>query len=626
MKKLSIFAALLLVLGLTGCVEADNPIANSGVKVNVDGVDYQLGQLATFEAPQGTEVSLTLGSWNEKGDVIGVDFGDGNIQSFKIGYTNQGPLKEDGTPGALEAHKGKVAGDGIIRVYGNDDIWYANLSGGAMPTTFNQPRLMNLVQLLISNTPAEAFELPALEQLKLFNISNCENLATIDVSQATALTNLVVNNTAITAIDLSALTALTDLQVVGNKLTALDVTNNTKLTYINANNNEIAALDLSNNAALLQVWAENNKLTEVKAPAGAALNKMIIDNNEIATLDLSGLKSIKDLTANNNKLTEVKFPEQAIDFRDIKVFENELETLVLPKAARKIEAQKNKLTKVDIVDATGDLYLEDNMLTFSTLPVLPKGLASNASKYTYAPQGAVIKVDLDFFGAFDFTKTGEYGPFKGILAEGDAKTVATFKSDEGAYTDFTEKDGIYTFTRVCNKLTGELTNAAFPELTLPTTEFAIKTYGTKTSLEVLTYALNEGDTFKSGETVKVKDGVVSITYGEEGGADFKPAGVGPSVTGFTAYTAGNGTNGEKAGGTFYTIKTEKAGTVEIAVVLNADKKFYIEEDGTALAAFNGITVTEKYYGVYDFNVKAGSSYKIYCASSKLGFYGFKFAY
>ena len=33
-----------------------------------------------------------------------------------------------------------------------------------------------------------------------------------------------------------------------------------------------------------------------------------------------------------------------------------------------------------------------------------------------------------------------------------------------------------------------------------------------------------------------------------------------------------------------------------------------------------------YYGTYSFNVSAGKSYKIYCAGSKLGFYGFEYTY
>ena len=48
--------------------------------------------------------------------------------------------------------------------------------------------------------------------------------------------------------------------------------------------------------------------------------------------------------------------------------------------------------------------------------------------------------------------------------------------------------------------------------------------------------------------------------------------------------------------------------MEIAVVLNANKKFYVLEDGVAMEGYDGITVVDKYYGTYSFPVKAGKTY------------------
>jgi len=140
------------------------------------------------------------------------------------------------------------------------------------------------------------------------------------------------------------------------------------------------------------------------------------------------------------------------------------------------------------------------------------------------------------------------------------------------------------------------------------------------------YALAEGDAFTSGQSVEVKNGdevVATIVYGESGGADFKAAKAADNIEGYTAFTEGNGTNGNKGGGTFYTITPNVDATIAVAVVLNADKAFYVEEDGTALDAYNGIKVTEKYYGTYEFKATAGKAYKVYCAGSKLGFFGFE---
>ena len=149
----------------------------------------------------------------------------------------------------------------------------------------------------------------------------------------------------------------------------------------------------------------------------------------------------------------------------------------------------------------------------------------------------------------------------------------------------------------------------------------------RASSTTVTYALSEGDSFTSGQTVDVKNGdevVATITYGESGGADFNAATAEGSVTGFTAVTAGNGTNGNKSGGTFYTIVPQYDGTITVAVALNADKAFHIQENGADLASYAGIKVSQKYIGTYEFEVKAGKSYKVYCDGSKLGFYGFSY--
>ena len=139
------------------------------------------------------------------------------------------------------------------------------------------------------------------------------------------------------------------------------------------------------------------------------------------------------------------------------------------------------------------------------------------------------------------------------------------------------------------------------------------------------YAMEEGETIAAG-TQQAKAKRVEnckLVFGE-GGNDFKAAQADTQVDGYTAYTPGNDTNGNKENGTFYLLTPSLDGNITVAVVLNADKKFYIEEDGTALENFNGFTVDEKYYGTYTFDVKANKTYKVYCAGSKLGFYGFEF--
>ncbi len=143
------------------------------------------------------------------------------------------------------------------------------------------------------------------------------------------------------------------------------------------------------------------------------------------------------------------------------------------------------------------------------------------------------------------------------------------------------------------------------------------------------YAMEEGEEVAYG-TQPAKDKRVTnckMYFGDptlESGEAFKAAQADAQVDGYTAYTQGNGVNGNKEGGTVYVFQPAIAGNITVAVVLNAEKKFHISEDGTDMAGYEGITVAEKYYGTYTFDVKAGSTYKVWCDGSKLGFYGFEF--
>lgn len=107
---------------------------------------------------------------------------------------------------------------------------------------------------------------------------------------------------------------------------------------------------------------------------------------------------------------------------------------------------------------------------------------------------------------------------------------------------------------------------------------------------------------------------------------FKAAKADSHIDGFAAFTEGNGTNGNSAGGTFYTIVPKYDGVITVGIVLNAGKAFSVLEDGVAKENFNGLKATEKYYGTTAFNVTANKSYKFFCAGSKLGFYGFNYEY
>ena len=610
MKKFSFFASLMLAAGIfASCSIDDNAIDfKEDTVIEHEGTQYTVGVVATLIGTPGQEVSVTAGTYADY-DIYGVDFGDGEIITDSVFKTNT----------KLTTFTSTVKGEGLITVYGNSSVWYLGLSGQAVPTSYDQRKLVRIQQLVMSNMALDELNVDALDSLRLLSFNNGQ-VNSINVTGNALLSNLTIKNdptyegpaNPLAAIDLSQNAELAELIINGSSaelpgnLTSIDLSNNSKLNSVQLNNQKLANVVLpanqvpANGKGFWDFWAQNNQLTAVDFSKSAQVRNVHLENNKLTSVIFTDVKSNANLYVSDNELTD----------------------LVVPGAVKTIEAQNNELESISIVDATSTLKVDNNHLTFSKLPAI------SGKTYTYEGQEATIEIALPF-KQLDLTVEGKATKVKDEAA---TPSTFTFKSVDGDKVlvegdDIkTDEPGKFTFLRVNDAIYGVITNDAFPGLEFKTTEFAITTEGAKPvgGGEAI-FALNEGDVYTSGQSANV-NGVATITFGEEGGADFGAAAANGSVEGYTAFSNGNGTNGNKAGGTFYTIKTEKEGTIEVAVVLNAEKKFYIEEDGTALAEYNGITVDTKYYGTFKFDVKAGSSYKIYCAGSKLGFYGFKFIY
>lgn len=140
----------------------------------------------------------------------------------------------------------------------------------------------------------------------------------------------------------------------------------------------------------------------------------------------------------------------------------------------------------------------------------------------------------------------------------------------------------------------------------------------------VSYTLSLDETFASGTTIDCD--IITLTFGEAGGPDFLPAMENPIDETFVFYTQGNGINGHQEKGTFYFFTPTKNGLLTIGIRHNKNKMLYIEEDGIVMPNFNGIICSEEEALSYalSFQVKAGSTYKVYGAGTKLGFYGFVF--
>ena len=577
--------------------------------------------ILTLKAPVGEETTLTFGVYDAE-DTFTVDFGgENNVQTAKVGIDNKGPVKEDGTTGSATQFKGTVGGDGTIKVYGLKDIWYLITTNGAMPTTFDQPKLMNVVQMKITGADVESVTLPAYPKMTQFDFNN-SSAKSVDVTKVPTLTSLTINNTTSSK--------------YAPQLESIDLSKNTELTYLSLQGNKdnygkLTTLDLTANTKLENLYVQFNALTEVKLGENA-LNLINVQDNQLPSLDWTKLTGLKNIYASNNKLAG------EADLSANAKLEN-------------VQLNNNKLTSVKVSNATKQFYVDGNLLTLATIPAQPAGMSTKnkTKQFHYAPQAAMQVAEtvseLDLTSQLTVAK-GELNP----EAVGEAAAYTTWLENqtttfsfitaggtvlvEGTDYEVTEPGKFKFLKAQAEKVHAVMLNAAFPKFTeaapFTTTEFTVEAASGEEFEEVkVTYALKTDETHASADAVEVKNEdevVATITYGEAGGADFKAGKADAHVEGFEAFTEGNGTNGNNAGGTFYTIVPKFDGKIDVAVVLNADKKFYILEDGTALADFDGITVSEKKYGTFTFDVKAEKAYKIYAAGTKLGFYGFNYTY
>lgn len=126
---------------------------------------------------------------------------------------------------------------------------------------------------------------------------NGGDLANLDVSQNTKLTNLYCYNNQLTSLDVSENTKLTELDCSDNQLANLDVSENPELTYLKCVSNQLTRLDLHVNTALETLICDNNQLTSLDLSKNTALdtldcsgNKRQITVDEAGQFDLSALK------------------------------------------------------------------------------------------------------------------------------------------------------------------------------------------------------------------------------------------------------------------------------------------------------------------------------------------------
>jgi Leucine-rich repeat (LRR) protein len=223
-------------------------------------------------------------------------------------------------------------------------------------------------------------------------------LASINLTGLTALTQIEVNNNLITSLDVSTNTALQSLSVYDNLLTHLDISNNTALNSVSASNNSLSTINLDGASSLNGLYIDNNQFTSFEITFATPLEHLQIFDNQLSNLNLSGAVNLITLDANNNQipsinlsplvnLSSINFNDNALSSLDISNIpnlyyiyanNNNIANLNLTNATTLnwLELNQNALTNFDASSCPNlnYLYVNNNQLTSLT------GLHSNISK------------------------------------------------------------------------------------------------------------------------------------------------------------------------------------------------------------------------------------------------------
>lgn len=234
----------------------------------------------------------------------------------------------------------------------------------------------------------------------------------------------------VTSIDVAKAARLGVLKVPTNKLKELDVTNNEELYYIYAEENELSALDVTHCLKLIWLSANGNKLESIDLTACPDLYNLKLSENLLSSIDISACNDLKNCILSDNRLEEIIMPSEGF--------------------------------------APTAMNVRNNKLTISTLPKKPTGMTS-ANRLTYAPQapyvlpkditaGTVVDLssELKAFGVSDKEETTTY--------TWRLKTSGTALQKD---VDYTEKDGVFTFTgtELADSVYCVMATAAYPKFT-----------------------------------------------------------------------------------------------------------------------------------------------------------------
>ncbi|WP_323089054.1 hypothetical protein [Allobaculum sp. JKK-2023] len=275
--------------------------------------------------------------------------------------------------------------------------------------------------------------------LETLEITNAENLLTVELP-ATSLLNKVkiagtaTNRAPLSLLDLSKNKGLTDVRINYTQIGMLDLSDNKHLEFVNLKDNFINSVDLDGDYDLQQVSLDNNYLYGLELPNSSTLYALGLANNMVQSLDVTNLPGLTSLVATNNEIRSIDLSKnKALVY--LEIANNHIGALDLS-ANTKLEDIKVSPQMDYIAEDYDSVNLADNFDNFK------------AKKYTFGGGDATPDADVDgvvneITGNFYYTyATGKGDPMEvAIVRANPMNRLYNPNSGEHFYTkDLNEKD------------------------------------------------------------------------------------------------------------------------------------------------------------------------------------------
>lgn len=239
-----------------------------------------------------------------------------------------------------------------------------------------------LTELLCAGNMIEKLQLNYNPMLKSLD---CENnkLTKLNTTKLTKLEKLLCSENALTSIDLSCNEKLKRLMITDNHLGSLDLSHNPALWVLNCSGNKIGTLDLSGNAQLVQLIAGGNQIETINTGVCPDLEKIVLKNNRIETIDLQNNPAVQILNLSSNQLTSLKttamkqLTECFLDNNKLTA----IETVKMP-AVMRLQAGKNNMPGMTVESNTKmrDLYVYGNKFNFDASQALAESIYDRSNE------------------------------------------------------------------------------------------------------------------------------------------------------------------------------------------------------------------------------------------------------